>query len=449
MSTALMGAAISLASLACACAECTDGKALTGSAARSLVVGHSSPRTWRLDLSPELHGEPRGRPTLVADSTGGVAYALRSTTRGVLVGRVDAGGHPLWTRSFAGRRAPPVLCVAPSGDLATAMQTTKDDGVALMMLGEGGRPRWEQTLPDEFVPPIRMVATDERLFVIAPARIDLTLYPASLYPRLIPDLAVGAYRWDGTRVARWLLPRTKLIDAAAIGEDLVLAVWTSPDSPVLYNGSPASYEVVTYEPCGHLRWRRRTVDPIEVLFASGGGVDVVLGYRTMPNLRVVCPPGDLRCRIENGTIRDDSDTLMRLTETGAVGWRKTVRTSTGWNLEKAEGTGELSNASFVSVSRCSESGGWTGNRRGERLVRLTPSAYICDSDCISEPSQYALLDAQADLFWQRGILANPEYVTDDGALALGEDGSVFESATERAQDPDGGIRLPVYVARTR
>jgi hypothetical protein len=241
---------------------------------------------------------------------------------------------------------------------------------------------------------------------------------------------VGAYRWDGTQVASWLVPRMKVKDATAIGNDLVLGVWVpSPRSPGIAYGTPGSYQVLAYEPCGRLRWRRKTIDPIEAVFASGGGVDVVLHHTN-----------------------DDSDTLMRLTEKGTLSWRRIVETGSGWNFEKVEGSAELSNPSVGSVARCStRSSGWLGNRRGERLVRLTHSAFICDGlgPC-GYPSQYALVDAHTDLFWQRTILVDPLKVTDDDpTFALGEDGSVFESAWQSGQGPDGGIRLPVYVARTR
>lgn len=429
MSTALrVAAAVSLASVLYGCAsECAGAKAHEGSTARFLSIDHSAPRTWRLDLSSELRGDLRGRPTLVADSMGGVAYSSSSEKGGVLVGRVGADGHSLWARRFEGPRAPAVLCVAPSGDVTAAIHTAKSDGVAVMMLDERGHPRWYQTLPDEFAHPVQMVATNEGFFVVAPARIDLTLYPASLYSSLIHDLEVGAYRWDGTRVASWNVSRTEIIGATAIGDDLVLGVWVpSPDSPGIAYGAPGSYEVLAYEPCGHLRWRRKMLEPIETLFASGGGVDVVLRR---------------------------PETLMRLTERGTLGWRRIVETNSGWNFEKVEGEGDLANTSFASVARCSTtgSGGWLGNQRGERLVRLTHSAYICDGlgPC-GYPSQYALLDAHADLFWRRSILADPSKVTeDDATFALGEDGSVFESAVERVEEPDGGVRLPMYVARTR
>ena len=55
----------------------------------------------------------------------------------------------------------------------------------------------------------------------------------------------------------------------------------------------------------------------------------------------------------------------------------------------------------------------------------------------------------AFVFYESGLSINVMYTIDDPTFALGEDGSVFESAWQSGQGPDGGIRLPVYVARTR
>jgi len=396
------------ASFGCAC---TPTPVPSSSAAAPRVI-------WRIDLDSNdaAHGkELRDGPLLVPDSRGGVAYATRWLDGGGVAGRIGADGRPSWSRWLDAEEGNIALCVEPSGSVAAAAYVAKQSSFVMTMLDVRGVLAWETPFVIEGGWVRALVASDERLFIAGSVRADVSKpYGAA---------AVGGFDLGGKLVFKWVLPGADPAVVASTHGNLEISLNLQAPGRLPRNAgdalagdvelAPGEY-AVTYDRDGRLLSSVLQREEPGIPAAGSGDPSVRMPPRAggPPQGPSPCHPQDLMCVMMEAE-RRQRHSISRVRD-----------------AEPALALGPHCGAS-------------TTNLRGEVLLLLRPGHRACCPECVGQHARYALYEPDVQDFLERDALEAVPRLT----LALGEDGSVFESGVVRRCDGAGPPH--VYIARTR
>ncbi len=371
---------------------------------------------WKVDLDSNDVApgkELRDNLLLVPDAHGGVAYVMRWLDGGAVAGRIGADGRVSWSRRLDAKEGNVALCVEPSGSVVAATYVAKRSSIVMTMLDARGALAWETPFAIENAWVRALVATDERLFIAGSVEADVSKpYGAT---------AVGAFDLNGKLVFKWVLPDAELSHVESIHGNLVVSLDLQArgrlprDAGDALAGDvdlePGAY-VVTYDRNGRLLSSVHERGIPASSAAGGGDPSVTTSPRDgAPRQEASsCHPNDLMCVMMEATQRQ-RPTLSRVRDAApALG---------------------------------GQSSGSTATQRGAMVLLLRPARSSCCPECVERPARYALLGADARELMEWDALEAVPRLT----LALGEDGSVFESGVVRQCGGAGAPRA--YVARIR
>jgi hypothetical protein len=166
---------------------------------------------------------------------------------------------------------------------------------------------------------------------------------------------------------------------------------------------------------------------VEDIVAAGDDLELVVGPPAARLSTAVCARGDLACQMKaSASSPSKTPTTLRMTAAGS---------------EIEQSSARVRGGPFTPGPRCSSQGKRTANRRGELLVKLRLPFSICDNGCVQDNGRYALLDFDLHESWSRDALGPVRSFN----LALGDDGSVFESGWMEREDES----TAAYLARIR
>jgi hypothetical protein len=340
-----------------------------------------------------------------------------------------------------GRSLPAALCVTTTDALFVAAASAERPGVLLTALDGTGDTLWAKLMPTATYAPgsnssmlATMVATNQRLFIVT----DLSEPSQSA--------GITAFDLEGRQVWHWLLTRTRASAAAssvaaALGEEVVFPLSIAarqylPEGPEV---PPGPY-VLAYDGDGRLLWHHSMAGVVEDIVAAGDDLELVVGPPAARLSTAVCARGDLACQMKaSASSPSKTPTTLRMTAAGSEIEQSSARVRGGPFTPGSAAPSPVGPS--APGPRCSSQGKRTANRRGELLVKLRLPFSICDNGCVQDNGRYALLDFDLHESWSRDALGPVRSFN----LALGDDGSVFESGWMEREDES----TAAYLARIR